>query len=236
MIDTHCHLLPELDDGPRTASLSVALARRLVAEGVAHVLCTPHYTRQFPTSHYDALAQLDVVRRALAAHRLGLRTSLAAEVGPDFAVSAPLDELGRRSVASAYLIVEVMPDSPNAMFETVARRLAEVDLVPIYAHPERCRSVQLDVSALAAARQAGALVQVVAPSVLGRWGQGAALCAWHLLDEGLVDLLASDAHGPTQRTVHLREARAAVASHLGRDIAARLTETNPAAVLEGPRP
>jgi protein-tyrosine phosphatase len=235
VIDTHCHLLPELDDGPPTESLSVALARRFIAEGVTHVLCTPHYTRQFPTSHEDALAQLDVVRRALTAHRLGLQTSLAAEVGPDFAVSAPLGELGRRSVADAYLIVEVMPDSPNAMFETVARRLAEADLVPIYAHPERCRSVQLDVSALAAARQAGALVQVVAPSVLGRWGERTAVCAWHLLDDGLVDLLASDAHGPTQRTVHLREARAAVASQVGHEVAACITKTNPAAVLEGLR-
>ena len=236
VIDTHCHLLPGLDDGPRTPSTSVALARRLLGEGVSHVLCTPHYTDQFPTSHVDAMAQLDVVRTALASHRLDLQTSLAAEVGPGFAVAAPLDELVRRSVASAYLIVEVMPDSPNAMFETVARRLAEVEIVPIYAHPERCRSVQLDVSALAAARQAGALVQVVAPSILGRWGEGAAACAWQLLEDGLVDLLASDAHGPTQRGVHLREACAAVASHFGRDVPARLTETNPASVLEGARP
>ena len=39
--DTHCHLLPRIDDGPKTENDAVRLARRLRDEGVTTVVCTP---------------------------------------------------------------------------------------------------------------------------------------------------------------------------------------------------
>ena len=59
MIDTHCHLLFGLDDGPRTLGESVELAWELVAGGVEAVLCTPHFTEMFPTSHDEAGSRLE---------------------------------------------------------------------------------------------------------------------------------------------------------------------------------
>ena len=41
MIDTHCHLLPRIDDGPKTTTDAVRLARRLRDEGITSVVCTP---------------------------------------------------------------------------------------------------------------------------------------------------------------------------------------------------
>lgn len=40
MIDTHCHLLPGLDDGPREREESLLLAERLESVGVRRVVCT----------------------------------------------------------------------------------------------------------------------------------------------------------------------------------------------------
>ena len=42
MIDLHCHILPGLDDGAADLSISVAMARAFVADGVTTVACTPH--------------------------------------------------------------------------------------------------------------------------------------------------------------------------------------------------
>src|SRR6185503_5482482 len=41
-VDLHCHLLPGIDDGAATTADALAHARRLHAEGVRDVACTPH--------------------------------------------------------------------------------------------------------------------------------------------------------------------------------------------------
>jgi protein-tyrosine phosphatase len=228
MRDTHCHLLPGLDDGPRTVEASLALAHALVAEGVDAVLCTPHYSRQFPTDHEDAKASLRLLRESLRAASLDLELDLAAEVSPAFAVDAPLEELTARSIGGRYLLVEVLPDTPLLFFAAVEARLAETGLRPVFGHPERCRAVQRHPGVVDDARRNGSLVQVVAPSLLGRWGVEAAAVAWHLVESGRVDLVGSDAHGHKRRAPHLLEASKLVAQRAGPAVAVELTERGPA--------
>lgn len=233
MIDTHCHLLPALDDGPATVAESVTLARRLTEDGVSFALCTPHYSRLFPTSHADASERLAELRVALVDAAVPLETALAAEIGPHLAVSEPMDELRRRSVAGRYLLVEVLADSPPGLFMIVTERLSEAGLVPIFGHPERSRAVHRHPTLIEDARGEGALVQVVTPSLLGRWGRGVASAAWGLVAAGWVDLLGSDAHGTRSRGVHLAEAAELVADRVGREAANELTERRPALVVRG---
>jgi protein-tyrosine phosphatase len=231
MIDTHCHLLPGLDDGPETINGSLALARRLVEDGVSHVLCTPHLSRMFPTRRTDAVDRFTALREALTEASLPLEIELAAEIGPAHAVSAPLDELLARSVGGRYLVVEVLPDSPVGFFDAVADRLDGTGLAPIFAHPERSRAVQRHPTLVEDARERGALVQVVAPSLVRRWGRGVTSAAWGLLGAGWVDLLGSDAHGAKRRGVHLAEAVQLVEKRFGEDVARGLVQDNPARVL-----
>jgi protein-tyrosine phosphatase len=231
VIDTHCHLLPGLDDGPQSIEGSLALARRLVEDGVSLVLCTPHYSRQFPTRHDEAAERFAVFREQLDEVPVALEVELAAEVGPALAVSTPLEELLVRAVIGRYLIVEVLPDSPAGLFDAVTDRLEEVGLLPIFAHPERCRAVQRHPMLLERARERGALVQIVAPSLIRRWGRGVASAAWGLLGAGWVDLLGSDAHGVRRRGVHLAEAVELVGKRFGADVARDVVLRNPARVL-----
>jgi protein-tyrosine phosphatase len=231
MIDTHCHLLPDLDDGPQTLNGSLALARRLVEDGVTHVLCTPHFSRMFPTRHRDAVDRFTALREALSETSLPLEIELAAEVGPAHAISAPLDELQSRSVQGRHLVVEVLPDSPVGFFDAVAERLDGTGLVPIFAHPERSRAVQRHPTLVEDARERGALVQVVAPSLVRRWGRGVASAAWGLLGAGWVDLVGSDAHGAKRRGVHLAEAVELVEKRFGGEVARSLVQDNPGRVL-----
>lgn len=236
MIDTHCHLLPGLDDGPRTGSEAVQLAERLMADGIDRVLCTPHYSRMFPTRHEDAVAALRGLRDELAGAGVPIELELAAEVGPAAAVTAPLEEIERRSIAGRFVVVEILPDTPAVSLETCVERLAEAGLIAIFAHPERSPDVGRHFSALDDVRGQGALVQVVAPSLLGRWGPGAEETAWRLVETGRVDLLGSDAHGVRRRRPHMREAAALIAARVGRGAVGELTEDNPAAILRGVDP
>ena len=53
MIDYHCHLLPNLDDGAVTLGESLAMARALADFGYTTVCCTPHCIK----GYYDHSAQ-----------------------------------------------------------------------------------------------------------------------------------------------------------------------------------
>ncbi|HUJ31644.1 MAG TPA: CpsB/CapC family capsule biosynthesis tyrosine phosphatase, partial [Candidatus Acidoferrum sp.] len=42
MIDIHCHILPGLDDGADSLETACAMAEMAVADGITHVIGTPH--------------------------------------------------------------------------------------------------------------------------------------------------------------------------------------------------
>ena len=42
MIDLHSHLLPGIDDGATDLNDALELARIAVADGITHMVCTPH--------------------------------------------------------------------------------------------------------------------------------------------------------------------------------------------------
>jgi protein-tyrosine phosphatase len=231
VIDTHCHLLPALDDGPDNVTEAIALAQDLVTDGVTAVACTPHFSRAFPTDHDEARRIHDALRDALRRAGIDLELHLGAEIAPTFVVSVELDELRRRSVSGRYLVIEVLPNSPGNVFEVTAARASEAGLTPIFAHPERSRAIQRHPSLVEEARTEGALIQLVAPSLIGRWGRAVATTSWSLLGAGWVDLVGSDAHGAQRRRVHLAEAAELVAVRLGGEVVSTLFEANPARIL-----
>jgi protein-tyrosine phosphatase len=235
VIDTHCHLLPGLDDGPRRLEEALVLARQLSAAGVRRVICTPHYSRRFPTDHAAAVKRLGELREALTASEVSLELDLAAEIAPAKAIDATVDELVARRLGETHLLVELERDTPTGFVGLLLERLAEVGLTPVLAHPERCAAVRSQPRLLDAAREQGALVQVVAPSLVGHWGEEAGAAAWRLLETGRVDLLASDAHRPGPRGLHMAVAIPLVAERLGIDALHALTERGPTQ-LTGPLP
>ena len=47
MVDLHCHILPGLDDGPKTIEESMAMAESAIADGITHVVATPHSSNEY---------------------------------------------------------------------------------------------------------------------------------------------------------------------------------------------
>jgi len=84
MIDLHCHLLPGVDDGPKSMAEALEMARLAIKNGITHAVITPHIT---PGRYDNTLGSLSVVYEelslALEAHHIPLRTALAAEVRLD---------------------------------------------------------------------------------------------------------------------------------------------------------
>jgi protein-tyrosine phosphatase len=227
MIDTHCHLLPGIDDGPRTLEAAVELAIELLDQGVEKAVCTPHWSRAFPTRHDAATAACDSLRAELGRRGMALELVVAAELSDGMAATQPAEELRIRSIGGRWLVVEQVYDSLPNLAEAIVKLLEPEGLAPIFAHPERSRAIQRDPGVLDGARAGGALLQVVVPSVLGEWGPVVQRVALHLLESGRATLLASDAHSAGRRSCRFAEAKPVVIALLGRELWSDVTLLTP---------
>jgi protein-tyrosine phosphatase len=235
LIDTHCHLLPAVDDGARTEIDSIRIARRMHEEGVVTVVCTPHFSTRYASSLELCKTRVAHLRETLAELEIPLELHLAAEISPTIALDAPLDEILRRRLGGRYLLVEVGRHTPASFVDDVLVRLDGVDIVPVLAHPERSHAFRRSSEVLRAARARGALVQVVAPSLAGAWGSEARMAAWRLVGDGIADLVASDAH--TARDVGTLAATARlIAERHGEERRRELFERVPACLISGSTP
>jgi protein-tyrosine phosphatase len=235
MVDLHHHLLPALDDGAPDLPTSLQMARLAVADGITHVVCTPHASSRYAYDPQRILGALDQLRAALSAS--GLRLVLG--VGCDFHLSYEniqdaFEHPHRYTInRGEYLLVE-LPDYglPPTLEETFySLRLA--GMTPILTHPERNPSLQQNTARLAVWIRDGLLTQITAGSVTGRMGRKAERLAHHLLANRWVHFIATDAHNTTSRPPEMRAACELIAKRYGEAFAQRLCTENPQAVFDG---
>jgi protein-tyrosine phosphatase len=137
-------------------------------------------------------------------------------------------------MANGYLLVELEPDTPAAVLDLLVERLDGLGLLPVLAHPERCRAVRSQPRVIDSARSAGALVQVVARSLGEGSTRAVASATWALLDSGRVDLIASDSHRAEHADTTLPHALRTVRERYGTEALHALTVRAPSRlILEG---
>ena len=104
---------------------------------------------------------------------------------------------------------------------------------PILAHVERYRWMENALPWVMKLSARGVLMQVTAGSLLGEYGARAEYWSRNLLDNGLVDIVASDAHNVTRRPPGLRSAFEFVTRARGAADAVRIFQETPASILLG---
>lgn len=232
MIDIHHHLLFGLDDGSPDIDTSVAMVEAAAADGITHIVCTPHANTRFPFDPEVNQERLEVLRA-----RVGGKVTLG--LGCDFRLSYDNieDALKNRTRYTInqknYLLVEfddmlIPPNIGDAFYE-----LTLAGQRPIVTHPERNSAIQRNPERMKAWLREGAVVQVTASSLSGRFGKTAQSLALQFLDKNWVHFLATDAHNMNSRPPILSEAYATVAKRYGQETAERLCVTNPRAVFFG---
>ncbi|MEO6923256.1 MAG: CpsB/CapC family capsule biosynthesis tyrosine phosphatase, partial [Bryocella sp.] len=235
MVDIHHHLLPDLDDGSTSLAVSLDMARMAVADGITHVVCTPHASNHWAFEPERIMASFAELSSALDRENIPLTLGL----GCDFHLSSDnVDDAFRNPTkytinGKQYLLVE-LPDVllQGGTGETL-HNLRVSGIVPILTHPERNLTLQKNTDRLAAWMRDGLLVQITAGSVLGKMGRDAERTAHQLLADHWVHFLATDAHNTTSRPPQMRKAHELIAKKYGAEYAEALTIHNPAAVFSG---
>ena len=236
MIDLHSHILPGIDDGPGTLEGSLELARVAVAAGTRTIRATPHINTDERIDAALVAAGLEELRPALAAAEIPLEVLPGGEIAIWRLVD--LDDLALRSLAlggGPYLLVE-SPFSPVVGdFEPLVLDLHARGHRVLLAHPERCPAFQRDPARLERLVSAGVLVQVTAGSMVGAFGSTVRRFTAGLLRDGLVHVVASDAHDAVKRPPGLTAGFPALERELPglSEQRAYLTQDVPRAVLDG---
>jgi len=232
MIDIHCHILPGLDDGAESPEVSLAMAEAAIADGITHVVGTPH-----ANAEYVFRPELVQQRRDELQAKLGTRLLLG--TGCDFHLSfenlQDAQQNPRKYTINQkqYLLVELGDFSIPPAMDDALHHLQLAGVSPIITHPERNNLLRAKPERLYGWLHQGCYVQVTAGSVLGRFGPGATQWVERWLKEDRVHFFASDAHSLTGRPLRLREAYEKVAKVRGEDVAQALFVDNPAAAFEG---
>jgi protein-tyrosine phosphatase len=232
MVDIHCHLLPGLDDGPETMDESVAMAELALADGVTHIIATPHANNEYA---YDPARNLRL-RDELSARlrgRLNLSTGCDFHMNYENLEAVQVDPAKFTLNQKDYLLVEFADFSLPPFLDEALRRLQQRGLKLIVTHPERNPLVRASPERLFGWVRSGCYVQVTALSLLGRFGGRARHAALDYLDRNWVHFVASDGHNSRRRPPCLQSAYDAVAARRGREVAATLLIDNPLAALEG---
>jgi protein-tyrosine phosphatase len=232
MVDIHCHILYGMDDGAKNLEESVAMAEMAIADGVTHVIGTPH-----SNAEYRFQPELIRERRTELQARVAGRLEIA--TGCDFHLSYEnLRDVQKNSAKYTlnqkdYLLVEFADFAIPPNIDDTLHMLQLLGLKLIITHPERNGLIRHQPEKLWRWLRQGCYVQVTAQSLLGRFGKSTEKVLLEWLDNERIHFVASDAHSLVGRPLKLREAYQVVAKRCGEARANALFRDNPMAVLQG---
>ena len=220
MIDLHCHILPGVDDGAASLQESLSMAEQAIAQGITHLLCTPHHNNgRYENEKSSVIAAVHHLQNALDERNLSLTLLEGQEVRVtgDLITAIEKDHLLFTDITDTYLLLEFPTQDVPAFSESLFFELRTLGKVPVIVHPERNAIFREDPNRLIPFLEMGCLAQLTAPSIVGIFGKQIQKTAHEMVTHNLVQMVASDAHGVTKRRFYLKEAYEIIEQEWGKE-------------------
>jgi protein-tyrosine phosphatase len=226
MIDLHCHILPNVDDGPRDMTESVEMAKQALGQGIKTIIATPHHKNEKYENHGQTIfRQVEELNRVLKSENLdltvlpGQETRIFGEMveGLESGEILPLNQ-------GKYVLVELPSGHVPRYTGQLMFDIQLKGFVPVIVHPERNQEIIENPEVLYQLVKKGALTQVTASSVTGHFGKTIKKFSHQLLEANLTHFIASDAHNTTSRGFKMDEAYSTVEKVFGIDFVYMLRE------------
>lgn len=209
------------------------MAQLAVGDGITCMACTPHIVPGLYENSTKAItAAVNALQHALRHERIDLELIVGADVriAPGLPTSLRTGSIPTLN-GTRYFLFEPTHNVLPPRIESLAAKLIDAGYVPILTHPERLSWIGHHYGTIERLNALGCLLQVTAGSVTGAFGKAARHFADRLLDEGRVDILASDAHNTTGRPPILSQARDVVAERLGEGEAEAMVSARPSDIV-----
>jgi len=215
VIDLHSHILAGIDDGARTLDDTLSIAQNAVENGVTHMMCTPHiHLGTFDNTQLTIKSAYLVACKALQNANVPLKLAMACEIRicPEIMSLFQQDELpyiGSWQGRSA-LLLELPHSHIPPGTENLIKWLLSKGIQPIIPHPERNRDILANYNKAKWLKQQGCLFQLTAGAFVNRFSESVFETAWQMLNDQMVDYVASDTHNTSKRPNDMKAAYHAV--------------------------
>jgi len=230
VVDIHSHILPEVDDGPKTWDICVAMCRAAAADGITHMVAAPHANDRY---HYDReylqglVARLQQLVGDTPKITLGCDFHLSYENLQDAFANPSRYVIGN----THYLLVEFSNYSVPQNTTDSFHKLGDRGITVVITHPERNPILRENLQRVIEWAEQGCIIQMTGSALTGFWGERTRRAAEWLLERQAVHVLATDAHDMEKRVPILSTSRHAAAEIVGDEIAEALATGNPGAIL-----
>ena len=234
IIDTHSHILPEVDDGAQ--NIEEAGRRRQIAydEGIRYIIATPHHHPRRGSQPPRALRrQLKLVREEAKKISEKLRVYLGTEIyfGQDV-----MDKLKEKKVlpmnGTRYVLVEFAPGDSADYINQSLQRIQMKGYIVILAHIERYKCLRESMSDTRHLANMGVKIQVNAGSITGASGWRVKQYIKQLMKEDLVFCVGTDAHNAQKRPPQIKKAAEYVKKKYGEEYMRRIFFSNAVVMLK----
>lgn len=193
--DIHCHLVPGIDDGQKTAEGGADLVRHEKNWGVNRIILTPHVTQD--TFENDASTiEPAFARLKSEVEKLGVDIELqhSAEYRIDGLFARQLEQGKLTPFPNNYLLVENSFLQEPWNLDKVLFDLKMKGYKPILAHPERYSYYFDRRDRYAELHEQGTLFQINLLSLAGNYNKEVRRMAEYLIENDMVDFVGTDMH------------------------------------------
>ncbi|MDN4071759.1 tyrosine-protein phosphatase [Fictibacillus terranigra] len=245
MIDVHSHVLPALDDGAVDLSASLDMAKQAVEDGITTLFATPHHRNgKYENSKQDILLETERLNEALIIHQIPLTILPGQEIRvySEFLEDLANDQLLTLNNLGKYILIELPSNAVPEYTSQIVYECKLQDITPIIVHPERNSELMENPQLLYELVAEGALTQLTASSIIGRFGKNIKSFSQKIIENHLTHFIASDAHNISSRGFHLWEAYDEISKKYGHQMTYDLQENaelilnNQNIYIEEPRP
>lgn len=237
MIDIHCHILPNLDDGPEDLDAALKMAKVAEKDGIDTIIATPHCCNGVYNNVINDISQAcAILNGALVAKKIKVRILPGAEVRltPELIDNHANGHLMTMADSLRYLLVELPQMFIVESVINVLEQLREKGIQVIIAHPERNMAILNNINAVNLLAYSGASMQLTADSLTGKYGPEIARAAEVIVSMDGTHFVASDAHDARVRRPVLSKAIKKLKKIVGSSRTDEIVYENPQLIIERP--
>ncbi len=217
IFDIHSHIIPNVDDGSSSLDESINMIKNAISAGCVKIMLTPHYRDvKFETPVKRIKYVYDILNEKIEKDNLDIDLLLGQEIYiknldsfKNYLEEGKIISLNNTN----YYLLEFNYNSEIDIGEVVYNA-SLLDKKIIIAHVERYNYINKD--RIYDVIKQGALIQVNASSIVGRYGKKIKRKVLNYIKDGLVSFIASDCH--ENRDYDLSEAYDIVYKKFGYEI------------------
>lgn len=193
--DMHSHLIPEIDDGPKSYEESLDLINQLHNLGYTRLITTPHIMSDCYKNTPEIINNgLTMLRNIVKKENISIKIEAAAEYYIDFEFSEMLNNEPLLTFGNKYLLFELsFVNQPEAL-DKIIFNMQTLGYKPVIAHPERYIYWHNNFENYTKLKEKGVFFQLNINSLSREYALSVKKTSEKLIKNNMIDFIGSDVH------------------------------------------